>query len=65
ALIHVRNDSSEYELRRFTETLLYRKRYGIDTETALMLCNAGISRISYDGQLSHVDRLFNNPPRNR
>ncbi|WP_247718662.1 neuraminidase-like domain-containing protein [Morganella morganii] len=64
ALIHVRNDSSEYELRRFTETLLYRKRYGIDTETALMLCNAGISRISYDGQLSHFDRLFNNPPLN-
>ncbi|EOZ4595087.1 neuraminidase-like domain-containing protein [Morganella morganii] len=64
ALIHVRNDSSEYELRRFTETLLYRKRYGIDTETALMLCNASISRISYDGQLSHFDRLFNNPPLN-
>ncbi len=64
ALIHVRNDSSEYELRRFTETLLYRKRYGIDTETALMLCNAGISRISYDGQLSHFDHLFNNPPLN-
>ncbi len=64
ALIHVRNDSSEYELRRFTETLLYRKRYGIDTETALMLCNAGISRVSYDGQISHFDRLFNNPPLN-
>ncbi|HCT3283177.1 TPA: insecticidal toxin protein [Morganella morganii] len=64
ALIHVRNDSSEYELRRFTETVLYRKRYSIDTETALMLCNAGISRISYDGQLSHFDRLFNNPPLN-
>lgn len=64
ALIHVRNDSSEYELHRFTETLLYRKRYGIDTETALMLCNAGISKIRYDGQLSHFDRLFNNPPLN-
>ena len=64
ALIHVRNESSEYELRRFTETLLYRKRYGIDTETALMLCNAGISRVSYDGQISHFDRLFNNPPLN-
>ncbi|WP_448176071.1 Tc toxin subunit A-related protein [Morganella morganii] len=64
ALIHVRNDSGEYELRRFTETLLYRKRYGIDTETALMLCNAGISKIRYDGQLSHFDRLFNNPPLN-
>lgn len=64
ALIHVRNGSSEYELHRFTETLLYRKRYGIDTETALMLCNAGISKIRYDGQLSHFDRLFNNPPLN-
>ncbi|EML9903312.1 insecticidal toxin protein [Morganella morganii] len=64
ALIHVRNDSGEYELRRFTETLLYRKRYSIDTETALMLCNAGISKIRYNGQLSHFDRLFNNPPLN-
>lgn len=64
ALIHVRNDSDEYELRRFTETLLYRKRYSIDTETALMLCNAGISKIRYNGQLSHFDRLFNNPPLN-
>lgn len=64
ALIHERNDSDEYELRRFTETLLYRKRYGIDTETALMLCNAGISKVRYDGQLSHFDRLFNNPPLN-
>nr|WP_235845344.1 Tc toxin subunit A [Morganella psychrotolerans] len=64
ALIHVRGTTSEYELRRFTETLLYRKRYGIDTETALMLCNAGISKVSYDGQISHFDRLFNNPPLN-
>lgn len=64
ALIHVKNGSSEYELHRFTETLLYRKRYGIDTETALMLCNAGISKVRYDGQLSHFDRLFNNPPLN-
>lgn len=64
ALIHVRNDSGEYELHRFTEIRLYRKRYGIDTETALMLCNAGISKIRYDGQLSHFDRLFNNPPLN-
>ncbi|MCY0788473.1 neuraminidase-like domain-containing protein [Morganella morganii] len=64
ALIHVRNDSGEYELRRFTETLLYRKRYSIYTETALMLCNAGISKIRYNGQLSHFDRLFNNPPLN-
>ncbi|MBS9541674.1 neuraminidase-like domain-containing protein [Morganella morganii subsp. sibonii] len=64
ALIHVRNSSREYELRRFTETLLYRKRYSIDTETALMLCNAGISKIRYNGQLSHFDRLFNNPPLN-
>ncbi|EGT3622982.1 insecticidal toxin protein [Morganella morganii] len=64
ALIHVRNSSREYELHRFTETLLYRKRYSIDTETALMLCNAGISKIRYDGQLSHFDRLFNNPPLN-
>lgn len=64
ALIHVRSTPSEYELRRFTETLLYRKRYGIDTETALILCNAGISKTRYDGQLSQFDRLFNNPPLN-
>ncbi|MCU6356681.1 neuraminidase-like domain-containing protein, partial [Morganella morganii] len=58
------NDTDAIVLHRFTEALLYRKRYSIDTETALMLCNADISRVSYDGQLSQFDRLFNNPPLN-
>ncbi|HEI8569817.1 TPA: insecticidal toxin protein [Morganella morganii] len=58
------NDTDTNVLDRFTEVLYYRKRYGIDTETALMLCNADISQINYDGQLSQFDRLFNNPPLN-
>ena len=58
------NDNDTNVLDRFTEVLYYRKRYGIDTETALMLCNADISQINYDGQLSQFDRLFNNPPLN-
>ncbi|MEA1624955.1 neuraminidase-like domain-containing protein, partial [Salmonella enterica] len=57
-------DSDATVLHRFCEFLHYRKRYGIDTETALMLCNADISQISYNGQLSQFDRLFNNPPLN-
>ncbi|WP_195431075.1 neuraminidase-like domain-containing protein [Morganella morganii] len=57
-------DSDATVLHRFCEFLLYRKRYSIDTETALMLCNTDISRVSYDGQLSQFDRLFNNPPLN-
>ncbi|EDV0149942.1 insecticidal toxin protein, partial [Salmonella enterica subsp. enterica] len=57
-------DTDTDVLGRFTEALYYRKRYGIDTETALMLCNADISQVSYDGQLSQFDRLFNNPPLN-
>ncbi|EOZ4593644.1 neuraminidase-like domain-containing protein [Morganella morganii] len=57
-------DSDTTVLHRFCEFLLYRKRYSINTETALMLCNADISRVSYDGQLSQFDRLFNNPPFN-
>lgn len=58
------SDTYKNKLIRFTEALLYRQRYGIDTETALMLCNAGISKTRYDGQLSQFDRLFNNPPLN-
>ncbi|MCF1264477.1 Tc toxin subunit A [Morganella morganii] len=58
------NDTDTIILHRFTEALHYRKRYGIDTETALMLCNTDISQVSYDGQLSQFDRLFNHPPLN-
>lgn len=58
------DDTDTTVLHRFTEALHYRKRYGIDTETALMLCNADICQISYNGQLSQFDRLFNNPPLN-
>ncbi len=57
-------DTDAIVLHRFTEALLCRKRYGIDTETALMLCNADISTVSDNGQLSQFDRLFNNPPLN-
>ncbi|EMO4164290.1 neuraminidase-like domain-containing protein [Morganella morganii] len=58
------SDTYKNKLIRFTEALLYRQRYGIDTETALMLCNADISKTRYDGQFSQFDRLFNNPPLN-
>ncbi|MBC4010302.1 insecticidal toxin protein [Morganella morganii] len=59
-----KNETDTIILHRFTEALHYRKRYGIDTETALMLCNTDISQVSYDGQLSQFDRLFNHPPLN-
>ena len=57
-------DSDATILHRVCEALHYRNRYRIDTETALMLCGALISTVSYDGQLSQFDRLFNNPPLN-
>lgn len=58
------NETDDIVLQRFTEALHYRKRYGIDTENAVVLCNAKINQASYDGQLSQFDRLFNNPPLN-
>ncbi|HIH4319861.1 TPA: Tc toxin subunit A, partial [Morganella morganii] len=51
-------------LHRFCEFLLYRKRYNISTDDALILSGANISTVSYDGQLSQFDRMFNNPPLN-
>ncbi|WP_413495376.1 neuraminidase-like domain-containing protein [Morganella psychrotolerans] len=57
-------DSDATILHRVCEALHYRNRYCIDTETALMLCKASISTVSYDGQLSQFDHLFNNPPLN-
>ncbi|WP_413482742.1 neuraminidase-like domain-containing protein [Morganella psychrotolerans] len=57
-------DTDAVIMHRFCEALHYNKRYSIDTETALMLCNANISQVSYDGQISQFDRLFNNPPLN-
>ncbi|NDK99948.1 neuraminidase-like domain-containing protein [Photorhabdus bodei] len=42
----------------------YMKKYNIDTETALILCNAPISQHSYRNQPSQFDRLFNTPPLN-
>ncbi|WP_341980656.1 neuraminidase-like domain-containing protein [Morganella morganii] len=51
-------------LHRFCEFLLYRKRYNISTDDALILSGAYIGTVSYDGQLSQFDRLFNNPPLN-
>ena len=66
-LTHLRHDNKDTDatvLQRFTEALHYRKRYGMDTETAVILCRAKISQASYDGQLSQFDRLFNNPPLN-
>ncbi|MEX3240611.1 neuraminidase-like domain-containing protein, partial [Serratia quinivorans] len=58
------DDSAAQVIHRFYEALHYRQRYAIDLESALMLCNADISQIAYDGQLSQFDRLFNNPPFN-
>ncbi|HHN8404688.1 TPA: neuraminidase-like domain-containing protein, partial [Morganella morganii] len=51
-------------LHRFCEFLLYRKRYNIGSDDALILSGAYIGTVSYDGQLSQFDRLFNNPPLN-
>ncbi len=51
-------------LHRFCEFLLYRKRYNISTDDALILSGAYIGTVSYDGQLSQFDRMFNNPPLN-
>ncbi|WP_387692863.1 neuraminidase-like domain-containing protein [Photorhabdus sp. RM71S] len=42
----------------------YMKKYNIDTETALILCNAPISQHSYRNQPSQFDLLFNTPPLN-
>ncbi|MEM8207871.1 neuraminidase-like domain-containing protein [Morganella morganii] len=51
-------------LHRFCEFLLYRKRYNISNDDALILSGATIGTVSYDGQLSQFDRMFNNPPLN-
>ncbi|MCT8342099.1 MULTISPECIES: Tc toxin subunit A-related protein [Photorhabdus] len=42
----------------------YMQRYGIDAETALILCKAPISQHSNDGHPSQFDRLFNSPKLN-
>ncbi|MBT0394983.1 insecticidal toxin protein [Morganella morganii subsp. morganii] len=57
-------DSDAIVLHRFCEFLLYRKRYNISTDDAIILSGATISTASYDGQLSQFDRMFNNPPLN-
>lgn len=56
--------SDDIVLHRFCEFLLYRKRYNIGTDDALILSGAYIGTVSYDGQLSQFDRMFNNPPLN-
>ncbi len=57
-------DSDTTVLHRFCEFLLYRKRYNISSDDALILSGATIRTASYDGQLSQFDRIFNNPPLN-
>lgn len=57
-------DSDATVLHRFCEFLLYRKRYNIGNDDALILSGAYIGTVSYDGQLSQFDRMFNNPPLN-
>lgn len=57
-------DSDVTVLHRFCEFLLYRKRYNISSDDALILSGATISTVSCDGQLSQFDRMFNNPPLN-
>lgn len=58
------NDSDATVLHRFCEFLLYRKRYNISNDDALILSGADINTVSYDDQLSQFDRMFNNPPLN-
>ncbi|MFD0706266.1 Tc toxin subunit A-related protein [Photorhabdus akhurstii] len=45
-------------------TKYYMQRYGIDAETALILCKEPISQHSNDGHPSQFDRLFNSPKLN-
>ncbi|WP_240042831.1 neuraminidase-like domain-containing protein [Photorhabdus luminescens] len=51
-------------LRKAIYVKYYMRRYGIDAETALILCKAPISQHSNDGHLSQFDRLFNSPKLN-
>ncbi|HHN8365481.1 TPA: neuraminidase-like domain-containing protein [Morganella morganii] len=64
ALTRLGGSLNKYVLHRFCEFLLYRKRYNISTDDALILSGAYIGTVSYDGQLSQFDRMFNNPPLN-
>ncbi|MBS9437739.1 toxin [Photorhabdus noenieputensis] len=51
-------------LRKTTHVKYYMQRYGIDAETALILCKAPISQYSNDDHPSQFDRLFNSPKLN-
>ncbi|KGM28693.1 toxin [Photorhabdus luminescens] len=51
-------------LRKAIHVKYYIQRYGIDAETALILCKAPISQHSNDGHPSQFDRLFNSPKLN-
>ncbi|MBS9434144.1 neuraminidase-like domain-containing protein [Photorhabdus hainanensis] len=48
-------------LKKIFRIKYYMQRYGIDAETALILCKAPISQHSNDGHLNQFDRLFNSP----
>ncbi|WP_051225723.1 Tc toxin subunit A [Photorhabdus temperata] len=50
-------------LKKIFRVKYYMQRYSIDTETALILCNAPISGNIYNGSPSQLfNRLFNTPP---
>ncbi|WP_387554466.1 neuraminidase-like domain-containing protein [Photorhabdus sp. RM126S] len=51
-------------LQKIFRVKYYMQRYGIDTETALILCKVPISQYINDGHLSQFDRLFNSPKLN-
>ncbi|WP_323837588.1 neuraminidase-like domain-containing protein [Photorhabdus africana] len=48
-------------LKKIFRIKYYMQRYGIDAETALILCKAPISQHSNDDHPSQFDRLFNSP----
>uniref|UniRef100_UPI0036D93A43 Tc toxin subunit A-related protein n=1 Tax=Photorhabdus sp. RM322S TaxID=3342825 RepID=UPI0036D93A43 len=50
-------------LKKISRVKCYMQRYGIDAETALILCNVPISGNIYSGSPSQLfNRLFNTPP---
>ncbi|WP_052760841.1 MULTISPECIES: neuraminidase-like domain-containing protein [Photorhabdus] len=51
-------------LKKVFRVKYYMQRYGIDAETALILCKAPISKNTHDDHSSQFDRLFNTPKLN-
>ncbi|WP_118985515.1 neuraminidase-like domain-containing protein [Photorhabdus sp. CRCIA-P01] len=51
-------------LKKIFRVKYYMQRYGIDAETALILCNTPISQNYYSRSPDQFSRLFNTPPLN-